>query len=371
MQAPESSSPSSPIKVPIPEPDKVVTYATSSSEPNRGALKLFGDPASPRIALMCPGFPDDHQLFQPFARALSATGVLVGVMCLPGFDHRPEDGVLWNEHKADGYSFGEMICSVREAAGALRRESEAAHSSAGNAAEFTAIFHDWGVVPGTVWASQIENEPETQGPDRIVFFDVLAPPPKEKAAELVEADGSKAIIRSLSPKEMVVTVLYKLVFAFCFELQRCLSKYLALLIFIPSYIFLEIFRLSPILPEDEASRKALDIAGANLSRVLYTGYPYSYLVGEIVRGTVGMQLHKDWKKTPILYMYGPEKRTQFHSFATLELLRREKAGGRSLSRVVSMEGGGHYFFLQQPETSLKHLLDFMEAENTFAEPPTN
>ena len=74
----------------VPEPDRVVPYAVPARDGGgddddggrgRGALLLFGDPAAPRLALLCAGFADDHTVFRPFARALAEEGrALVGVM---------------------------------------------------------------------------------------------------------------------------------------------------------------------------------------------------------------------------------------------------------------------------------------------------
>eukprot|EP00536_Pseudo-nitzschia_multiseries_P009177 jgi/Psemu1/288281/fgenesh1_pg.251_\ len=357
-------------KVPIPKPNKELPYATSSSEPDRGVLRLFGDPASSKIALLCPGFPDEHETFQPFAKALSDTGVLAGVMCLPGFDHRPSDNVLWTEHKADGYTFWDMIRTVQAAAKALREESETARNKDGEQepAQFTGIFHDWGVVPGTFWAGMVEKDPDSRGLDRIVFFDVLVGPPSEKEAELA---GST--VGSLSFKGTIVTVWYKVVFALAFVLQRYISKHLALCVLISNVIVLEVCCLGPCYPFDTASREALDIdpEGNSLFRLMYTAYPYWFLVKKIfTSGGVSdddTKMHKNWKATPILYLYGPEKRTQFHSFETLALLQKEEAEGTSLSKAVEVEGTGHYLFLQKQETCLRHVVDFMTAENTFVE----
>ena len=85
----------------VPKPDRVVdyfAYSTPRGKPN-GKLFVFGDLGSAKMALLCAGFADDHTIFLPFAKALSEEGgLLVGVMCLPGFDDRPEDGIPWQSH---------------------------------------------------------------------------------------------------------------------------------------------------------------------------------------------------------------------------------------------------------------------------------
>ena len=48
------------------------------------------------------------------------------------------------------------------------------------------------------------------------------------------------------------------------------------------------------------------------------------------------------------------------------MLEREEAEQRSLCRVVPVEGAGHWLYVQEQELCLKHVLDFIRAENTFA-----
>lgn len=59
----------------VPKPDRVVPYAvttyTSGEPKERGALYLYGDPSSEKIAICCAGFADDHTIFQPFAYELA------------------------------------------------------------------------------------------------------------------------------------------------------------------------------------------------------------------------------------------------------------------------------------------------------------
>jgi pimeloyl-ACP methyl ester carboxylesterase len=344
----------------VPERDKIIFYASDNS-----ALILFGDPASPKMALLCPGFPDDHTVFLPFAKALSETGGLfVGVMCLPGFDDREE--APWTTHKPDGYTFDEMTMAVREAAKVLRAAST--HGSP----EFTGIFHDWGVFPGTQWASRVEEEAtdvttssDIVKPDKLVFLDVLlGPSPK---AENIPTNVQKA-----TTKETICGNLYMIFLATGFFVQRYIYRPLAPLVALPPLI---LFTILDLMPTYEIDNNATDSLYGDkkpgLNRLFYMTYPYlnHFKVCWSERNWGGAKtfftLHKDWKATPVLYLYGKKKKTQFHNYATLKMLEEEEADNRSLSKAVGIEDAGHFLFVQKHDECLKYILDFVGAENTF------
>ncbi len=131
-----------------PQPRKIVTYPISGDEKG-GALYIFGDSTSSRIAIMSAGFPDDQSIFCPLASRLAKeTGTLVGVTCIPGFDDREDKS--WTTHKKEGYTWDEMVHAFREAVKVLRSEStfSSTKTSEKTKAELVGIFHDWAVVPG-------------------------------------------------------------------------------------------------------------------------------------------------------------------------------------------------------------------------------
>lgn len=67
-------------------PRKKVTYPIPES-PEGGSLFIYGNANATKLAIVCAGFPDDHEVFLPFASHLAEeANVLVGVMCLPGYD---------------------------------------------------------------------------------------------------------------------------------------------------------------------------------------------------------------------------------------------------------------------------------------------
>mmetsp|Transcript_9284 Transcript_9284/g.19468 ORF Transcript_9284/g.19468 Transcript_9284/m.19468 type:complete len:374 (+) Transcript_9284:140-1261(+) len=347
----------------VPKPEKVVPYVC---KPENGALMLFGDTSSPRIALVCAGFADDHTVFLPFAKSLSESlDVLVGVMCLPGYDDRPEDEVPWTAHQKEGYSFDEMTATIREGAKALIEASTCDNGKP----EFTGIFHDWAVFPGTKFSRNLEAEAEAGDPsaallkpDKIVFVDVLLAPP-EGATDIPENVATPTIM------ELICTTLYKIILAVGFVLQWKVHPAVGAAVALPCFLSLEIFGLGPLHDFDIKYPQALYEKPMGLSRILYMAYPYWNLLVSMASGTIdrnGEAHHGDWKAMPILYLYGRKKKTNFHNFATLAMLEREEAEGLSLSKVVAMEEVGHYLYLQKPKEFRDHVVGFMTAENTFA-----
>ena len=89
------------------------------------------------------------------SRLANEIDALVGVTCLPGFDDRADKP--WIEHKRekrDGYTFDEMAGCLREASKALLSESRCSKP------KIIGLFHDWGVLSGTMWANRAIEEKE-------------------------------------------------------------------------------------------------------------------------------------------------------------------------------------------------------------------
>ena len=58
----------------------------------------------------------------------------------------------------------------------------------------------------------------------------------------------------------------------------------------------------------------------------------------------------------------------YHSEDSIKILQKEEDEQLSLCRVRGIEEAGHFFYVpeQKLEESLQHVVDFIEAENTFA-----
>ena len=333
-----------------------ISHATPSGQTN-GVLHVFGDSSSSKIALLCPGFPDDHTIFVPFAEALSKHGIMTGVMCLPGYDDRPEDGVPFQSHPRKGFTFDETAKAVREASKSLRTAST--HDNP----EFIGIFHDWGVVVGTMWAERLEKEaqdnPKISMPNKLVFFDVLAPPSSKMPNYIHRSE--------VKPKSIYAKLcfLYQVVFAISSLIQRYVPRIIAAAFAIFGLTVLSILGIFPL---ESFDMKSVDAIYGNRKPGLARWISMTYMYLNIFTSDkmLRWRLHRDWKKTPILYMFGKRKRTHFHSNNAVAMLEREEAEQRSLCRVVPVEGAGQWLYVQEQELCLKHVLDFIRAENTFA-----
>ena len=74
------------------------------------------------------------------------------------------------------------------------------------------------------------------------------------------------------------------------------------------------------------------------------------------------RLHDDWNQTPILFMYGLQKNTMFHSNASLQMLEQEpQRKGGSVSKAIGVQDAGHFLYapLQKMDICVKAVLSFM------------
>ncbi len=346
---------------PKPQPRKIVTYPISGDD-NGGALYIFGDTTSSKIAIMSAGFPDDQHIFCPLANRLATeTDTLVGVTCIPGFDDREDKS--WTTHKKEGYTWDEMVHAFREAVKVLRSESTyACTSDKKKEAELVGIFHDWAVVPGLMWCNRAiaENESSStimkniNAPDKIVLLDVcmgLHPDMKIK--------DRPAVVRP-SIREEFIAIFYRSCFAWNYLTQRYLGNTAAYIVAQVGITFMRLFHLSPTFQIDSSTPVAITPSPHNF----YKCYPYYQMFKSFIsRG--GLQdfkdatLPKDLKKTPCLFMYGMEKRIQFiDDYSVLNVLQREytctrrEGHGRSKSNAIAVEGAGHWLYREDQEFDL-------------------
>jgi pimeloyl-ACP methyl ester carboxylesterase len=342
----------------LPKPDRVVhfeSYSKGHPTPEKtGALMVFGDPSSKKMALLCGGWADDHKTFLPFGKKLAAKcGILVGVTCLPGYDDRPEDGVGWQTHPPEGFSLDEFARTLRAAARALKGIS----TCPGGKTELIGIFHDWGVAAGTIWMKELEEEGDaaTITPDKIVYVDVLMGPPKWAKDDPVSPDAIQwptfycKLCNIYQPLTAISNTLYTYV-----------SKYLGVTFFTLHTICLTVLRLGPTYDWDMTPHLP------PYMRTLYMAFALRRIFSDYVfKGKLPADLHEDWKKTPILLLYGTQKRASFNDPISTALLERESTEKRSLCEAIGVEGG-HWMYHTKEEECLGHVASFIEAENTFA-----
>ncbi len=329
----------------LPVPHKIERFQLGD-DPNGGAVFFYGKPDSNKIAIFCAGYPDDHENGQVFcSRLAEENDTLVGLTCLPGYDDRPEK--RWYTHKPEGYTFDEMAGGIRDAVKVLRAESTNEN------AKLTAIFHDWGVVPGMIWANRSLEDSNADSPSEIVLFDVLTKIHKTHKEGLPEFDKP-------SFHKTFVTHYYRLVFAFAFGIQKYFSKYLALPCFFLGFMPMMLLPIGPTLAIDDKIHTSR-VKPLDPFRMIYMTYPYFELYKTVLNGTYSVKLAdatlpKDLKKTPVLYLYGTEKRVQFHDDRDLYVLEREAKENRSKSNA---ENAGHYLYIQQADLCLDEVKKFM------------
>ena len=327
---------------------KKVPY-TVGDDTKGGVLFLYGKPNASNVVICCAGFPDDHSIFLPFAQRLAKEGdCFVGVMCLPGYDDREEKP--WTTHKKGGYTFDEMANTVRNAVKVLRAESTS------EGAKLIGIFHDWGVVGGSMWANRsIEEGNQGLKPEKIAYFDVLPLMPLHQNEKPTPPS-------EITFYEHVLTLSYRTILAISFLLQTYVSRFLAYVFFQLGSGILFITKLGPLLDIDNPIiAKSMSTKG--VQRIIHMAYPYKNFFQEMSKGDKAfseVKLPKDLVKTPVLYMYGKEKRVHFHPDKhALKLLEREEKEGRSKCKVIALKDAGHWLYVQQEDICLEAVKSFI------------
>lgn len=322
-------------------PRKIVHYRIAN-DPKAGALYLYGNPDSSHIAIFCAGYPDDHEHGQTFCfRLANENDMHIGLMCLPGYDDRKDKP--WEKHSSEGFTFNEMVTSMREAVKVLRSESTYSN------VKLTGIFHDWGVYVGSTWTNMTMEESSEMAPNDLILFDVL--PPTHKNHDNVPNKSSPLSI-------------YQVVLALSFAIRMKMSIVLARLIFILGLKFLKTFRLSPSLSID--SKTLMNrTRPMSIDKMIFMAYPYYNFCKAKIIGSNDEFLHftlpKNLNDTPVLYLYGTEKRFMFHDESVVQYLKREIREKRSKSNAIAVVGAGHWLYVQNPESCLKEISAFMEA----------
>jgi len=301
-------------------PDEILHYPIASDDATGGRLFLYyggnekkkkkAAAAVKHVLLFCPGFPDDHGAFASLASRLSneLPDALCGVTCLPGFDDAPPSRP-WTSFNEDGYTFEEWTAALRTAAKLLRERTS-------ETATYTTVFHDWGSLAGCFYTNRALQEGDAlTKPDQIVYFDVLPSFVHPSASNKPEPEKK-------SLKKRASEVLYRLVFAKSFLLQRYVSKTLGLMSFGIGMALLGAVGLSPSLknnPDEAVMKTELPPDDKpRLYRLVYQMFPYWNLVKEMVFGggkssALADQFHlPKLDETPVLFMYGPQKNCTFH-----------------------------------------------------------
>ena len=330
---------------------KQVTYPIAD-DVHGGSIYLIGSPSASNIALVSAGFPDDHECFMPFATKFAEQNdVLVGVTCLPGFHDSPQKP--WREYRNNGYSFDEMVNAFREATKILE-SSNVYEKTTGEKPRLIGIFHDWGVIVGTMFINRYKEE----YPDRkveMIMFDVLGPPHPEMDTDLIPKIAPSSLY------EIYIGVGYRFIYALMHLAQRYLHEKVANVLFVP-LMLIKKFCLSPTYKIDakvfQSRKTPLDRL-----RMMYMAYPYVKLFEAMFTGKSqklfqDFSLPKDLEKTPILCMYGTEKKIMFHDRRSIQILKSTKGK----SNAIGVDNAGHWLQTegQKMEYCLEKVKEFLD-----------
>lgn len=333
-------------------PDKVVYYpiAGDSGDETSGRLFIYGNNKNAKnVVLLCAGYPDDQGAFCNFAKKLSREAdCLCGIACLIGYDDYPERP--YTSYRDEGYTFDQMIGSLQAAARALK-----VYYSTNPEAQFVTIFHDWGSAIGCLYTNRAFEEGDALvTPDKIVYFDVLPTKLHPKDPNTVEPQK-----KTLYGTALEVT--YRIVFAVAFLIQRFISKYLAAVFFVVSFMILPLVRLVPKNPlDDELFKKSQK----NLFRIIYMAYPYYYMFRAMFN--IDYNVFNDFclpllDETPVLYLYGDAKPIQFHDENIVKYLQEQGKKKDSKSNAIAVPNAAHWLYLQQPDACFEAVSDFILA----------
>jgi pimeloyl-ACP methyl ester carboxylesterase len=203
------------------------------------------------------------------------------------------------------------------------------------------------------------NRYREEYPDRkveMILFDVLGPPHPEMDTDLIPKIAPSSLY------EIYIGVGYRFIFALMHLTQRYMHEKLAKVIFIPLILSMKILRLSPTYKIDakvfQNRKTPLDRL-----RMMYMAYPYvnmpkAMFTGKSQKVFQDFSLPKDLEKTPVLYMYGTEKRIMFHDHRSVQILKSSKGK----SNAIGVDNAGHWLQTegQKMEYCLEKVKEFLD-----------
>lgn len=319
------------IKVPYPIP----------GDEEGGELHIHGDVYAKNIAILSAGFPDDQTVMSPLAIELSKSDILVGVMCLPGYQ-RNVGKKTWRDFKKNGYTFDEIVICIKEAVKTLKRHSKTSRAS------LTGIFHDWGVPIGTIWANRCEEDGSGEGPNDLILIDVLGPPQNIELSHLSLCDS-------------IITYSYRVVNSVSF----LMGPILGLFSMVIGYGVISLLHIGPLnCPKDLTMiQKRIYKDPSVLQHWIYMAYVYYQMFIDIFFDKQlkdYFRLPSDLRKCPVLYLYGIQKRVMFHHKESVSILITEHEKGFSKSNAIGMNSG-HWLYTQEQDfqACFTAMLDFI------------
>ena len=191
-------------------------------------------------------------------------------------------------------------------------------------------------------------------PDDVVLFDVLVPihpdtknppPPATK-----------------SPYQILMELTYRLCFAASFLMQRYIHRYAGLLCLGLTISFLKLFNL---MPTGNLDAKTMEERQPPLdpNRMIYMAYPYWGIFKSLLTGNIeafsGCTIPLDLSKTPVLYLYGTDKKIMFDDEQVHEHVRREGRKQENKSDAIAVGNAGHWLYRHQEDCCIDHVKKFI------------
>jgi pimeloyl-ACP methyl ester carboxylesterase len=368
-----------------PSPDKVIDYPISGDDTG-GTLFLFSgnhrgssnesssshDGSYSHVILFCAGYPDDHTVFLPFAARLAKEmNVLCGVTCLAGYDNFPPNKPWTKYAKPEGYSMDQWATSLRAAAKALNEYAVASSSSTTTIkSTFTTIFHDWGVIPGTIYVNRALAD-ETKGntndslrgmvrtaPDQVILFDVCPPFCHRQQSPRPKRERPSFL-------HVVRENLYRACLALGFVLYRFVSKYVALVVVTVLFNIAIPLGLGPFPSSSPDSASVMETFMQDWDRGLYMTFPYYSIFQMINNGTIHeafSEFHLPLlDQVPLLYLYGVDKNVQFHGANLVGFIKEYGASTQTKTDTVAVANAGHWLYVQQEDVCMEAVQKFLLA----------
>jgi len=302
------------------------------------------------VMFMLAGFPDDHSVWANLADEFKVDYRVV-LACLPDYD---KDAL----RKKAGYSFDEVLGKLRAATGVAPVNMpltsdvlagaiiETVDAVTWEDEKVTLVIHDWGCFFGYHFAGRRPEKVEA-----VVALDIGAAvrPPKgvEKAGKASSLGKAKNTAKVLC---------YQLYFAASFVVGRVLGSTVATYMML--FPFMMLLKYTAFMHVRGTYKPE-----CTLSKPIqaWMCYPYYYLWRDIFRGR---DLAPPFPQCRTLFMWGTKKAITFHSKSFLHKLK-----DTDRCAYAGVEGG-HWFFLDQHETTVGLMKDFLLKGHAFKCAPT-
>ena len=296
------------------------------NEKDAGTIYVAGNPKAKHQIIFIPGFPCDQTSFFGLAAEFvkNSDDVFVGCTCLPEFDRVGPNGL--EPLKPEGYNWKEQLTCFHQA---IKKVKEICNEAKDT--KLVLVCHDWGTASAFAFSSEI-------GCDKLVCFDVI---PSSMTHGLYN---------------YVVHTLYQKQLALSFGLSRYVSSFVGQIFFVATAAinFGLLGRwLRPTGPLDYIPGKGSGLKPTAIKP--FHMYPYWHYIFDYESFSNIISLNRCLKKSPILYLYGAQKNTMFHS--PQHLVDIENAGNGS--KVVRVEEASHWLYKQQPEICYNEMKNFI------------